>query len=81
MEIPERLDENGQSPYGQNGHMSHTEVDQAMLFPKSSSQVPLTGTNGSTEKRPRFVFMLYCGCCRIVYFVIYFLINTFKLPG
>ncbi|XP_072030522.1 uncharacterized protein [Amphiura filiformis] len=52
-EVPERLEENGHSPYGQNGHMSHTEVDQAMLFPKSSSQVPLTGSTGSTEKRPR----------------------------
>lgn len=53
-EVPEklRLEENGQTPYGH--HMAHTEVDQAMLFPKSSSQVPLT-SNGSSEKRPRFV--------------------------
>ena len=51
MDDMKPISENGQGHYG--NHMS--EVDQAMLFPNSSSQVPLNGTTESNGKRPRFV--------------------------
>ena len=67
--------ENGQGHYGSHlSHTgSHTEVDQAMLFPNSSSHVPptMTGTTHSTHstqsngKRPRFVLWKFFLCYQI----------------